>query len=281
VSEADKTTNRRKFTIGLVRSFECPEDKTEAKLWDTNVKSLILRARRTGKRAYFFQGRLNEKMIRIKIGDVTPGGITIEQARTKALEYQQQVSSKFDPRLKIQETVQREKAERSKAVKNRVHYLEVQRDYIEAFKEDWSASHLNDYLRSLELTTRGRDGILIAFKHTKLCEITSSMILVWLREEKKHRPTAAAKGYRLLRACLKWANGQEKYKGTVDIDQLFNNSEIRKVLPKPKARTDALLNTQLGTWFKAVRAINNPVIAVALQTLLLTGARREEILGLR
>ena len=34
-------------------------------------------------------------------------------------------------------------------------------------------------------------------------------------------------------------------------------------------------------WFAAVRQINNPVIAAYLQGLLLTGARREELAGLR
>jgi len=281
MSKADDTTNRRKFTIGVVRGFNCPVDKSEAKLWDTDVKSLIIRARPSGTKAYFFQGRLNNKMIRIKIGDVTANGITIEDARNQALEYQKLVSSKLDPRLEIKRTIEREGTEHREIIKNSVHYWEVQRDYIEAFKDDWGDSHLNDYLRSLEPTTRGRDGILIQYKNTKLCEITSAKVLTWLREEKKHRPTAAAKGYRLLRACLKWANGQEKYRDTVDLEQLFNNTEIRKVLPKPKARTDALLKSQLETWFDAVRSINNPVIAASLQAMLLTGARREEILSLR
>ncbi|MFO1380562.1 MAG: tyrosine-type recombinase/integrase [Chitinivorax sp.] len=38
---------------------------------------------------------------------------------------------------------------------------------------------------------------------------------------------------------------------------------------------------QLPGWFAAVRQISNPVIAAYLQGLLLTGARREELAGLR
>lgn len=38
---------------------------------------------------------------------------------------------------------------------------------------------------------------------------------------------------------------------------------------------------QLSAWFNAVNQIKNPVISAYLQTLLLTGRRREEIAGLR
>lgn len=38
---------------------------------------------------------------------------------------------------------------------------------------------------------------------------------------------------------------------------------------------------ELTAWFEAVRNIGNPVAAVYLQVLLLTGARPGEVLGLR
>jgi integrase len=42
-----------------------------------------------------------------------------------------------------------------------------------------------------------------------------------------------------------------------------------------------LQREQLLAWFAAVRQIPNPVIAAYLQTALLTGARREEVAGIR
>ena len=42
-----------------------------------------------------------------------------------------------------------------------------------------------------------------------------------------------------------------------------------------------LQREQLPSWFKAIKQIQNPVISAYLQTLLLTGARREEIASLR
>jgi len=52
-------------------------------------------------------------------------------------------------------------------------------------------------------------------------------------------------------------------------------------LPKPAAKSDCLQREQLAPWFKQVREIQNPVASAYLQALLLTGARREEMAGLR
>ena len=52
-------------------------------------------------------------------------------------------------------------------------------------------------------------------------------------------------------------------------------------LPKKSAKDDCLQREQLPAWFAAVRQIGNPVIAAYLQTALLTGARREEVAGIR
>ena len=42
-----------------------------------------------------------------------------------------------------------------------------------------------------------------------------------------------------------------------------------------------LQREQLAAWFASVRKIRNPIISAYLQTLLINGARREEVAGLR
>lgn len=57
---------------------------------------------------------------------------------------------------------------------------------------------------------------------------------------------------------------------------------MRDALPKAQTREgDSLQREQLAAWFAAVQKIRNPVISAYLQALLLTGARREELAGLR
>lgn len=55
----------------------------------------------------------------------------------------------------------------------------------------------------------------------------------------------------------------------------------RDELPKKSAKDDCPQRDQLPAWFAAVRQIGNPVIAAYLQAALLTGARREEVAGIR
>jgi integrase len=56
--------------------------------------------------------------------------------------------------------------------------------------------------------------------------------------------------------------------------------KARGKLPKPAAKRDTLDREQLRPWFAEVRKLS-PTVAAFLQTALLTGARREELLSLR
>lgn len=281
----NSTSNRIKLTTGRVRAFECPPDKTEAKLWDSDVKTLIIRARPTGGKAYFFQSRLNNQMIRIKIGDVSSNGITLEDARAKALEYQQTVSAKRDPRLEIRHKIAAETAELKQIAQAEIKFHQIWDAYIAANTDGWSDAHIRDHSKAMQgaglnrkrSTKKTVAGILYRFRAIGLGDLNTEMILQWINEEKKVRPTVTARGYRLLRACLNWANGRDEYRGIVDVDRLFKNSEIRKSLPKITPKQDVLMKQQVASWFEAVRAIENPVIAAYLQCLLLTGARRDEL----
>uniref|UniRef100_E6PN17 Phage integrase family protein n=1 Tax=mine drainage metagenome TaxID=410659 RepID=E6PN17_9ZZZZ len=57
--------------------------------------------------------------------------------------------------------------------------------------------------------------------------------------------------------------------------------KTREALGKPGKKSDVLTREQLPAWFAHMRQIQNPAIAAALQTMLLTGARPGEVLSLR
>ncbi|EJL72287.1 site-specific recombinase XerD [Variovorax sp. CF313] len=66
--------------------------------------------------------------------------------------------------------------------------------------------------------------------------------------------------------------------------QLVNPAKTRRTreaLGKATAKSDVLLKEQLAAWFEAVRALPSPVMSAYLQVLLLTGARRTEVLDLK
>ncbi len=277
----DYTENRRKFTAGLVNKFVCETGKKESLLWDTDEKTLCIRARASGKRSYYYQSRYNKKVIKIRIGSLSDAKLTFDHARNKARDYEALVKLGVDPRLEIKRKIAQEELERNEVAKSSVKFRDVLNSYIAANKDEWSKSHLTDYQKAIQSTERGRNGILYQFRDAKLTEISFVAVLSWLKLEKKYRPTAAAKGFRLLRAVLNWAESQPKYKGVIDVESIIKNTDIKKALPKPKARKDTLIKTQVKPWFDAVRGINNPVISASLQAMLLTGARRNEVLSLK
>jgi len=90
----------------------------------------------------------------------------------------------------------------------------------------------------------------------------------------------AALAFRLLRAFLNWCNDTPSYAGLAAVDACSARMS-KENLKKQKPKTDCLQREQLPAWFSAVRQIKNPTIANYLQALLLTGARREELAGLK
>jgi integrase len=84
-----------------------------------------------------------------------------------------------------------------------------------------------------------------------------------------------------LKAFLSWCAEQPQYAPAITGVNPAKTKKARESLGKPNVKKDALLKEQLPSWFDAVRQIQNPVIAAYIQTLLLTGARAGEVLGLR
>lgn len=115
----------------------------------------------------------------------------------------------------------------------------------------------------------------------RLADLNGARIAEWLTEERKTRPTSAAQAFRLLRAFIRWLADSATYKDIVP-EGAHTARAVTDVLPKSKPKKgDSLQREQLSAWFKAVRSLSNPVQSVYLQALLISGARREEMAGLR
>jgi len=115
--------------------------------------------------------------------------------------------------------------------------------------------------------------------HLTLAELTTERMESWLSKEAPSRMTQFRLALRLLKAFLNWCGGHEIYKTIADANIITRKTTAN--LPRKQAKTDCLQREQLAGWFAAVRQIQNPVIAAYLQALLLTGARREELAGIR
>jgi integrase len=123
-------------------------------------------------------------------------------------------------------------------------------------------------------------GPLAPLMFQPLRDLDSERLKSWLREEVAERPAQARLAFGVLRTFITWCADVPAYRGIVD-PASFDTRAVRELLPKKRAKKDCLQREQLKPWFAAVRALNNPVASAYLQTLLLTGARREEIAGLK
>ena len=278
---------RIKFAAGKVMDFSCQKGKNQEFIWDSKQSGLGIRATPQSK-TYVFQDRLvgSGKTFRMTIGSTD--AITLEDARTRASELSFHVSQGRDPRQVIADVAAEDAAKREESHRWEFTLADVWPVYVEANKHRWGERYLLDHSRYTqqggEKPKRGKKltkpGPLWPLMNMKLSAVTPERIKEWAEDESTHRATQCNNAFRALRACLNWCSEQKEYKGMVITDAC--SSKVKKLSIQPnKAKSDCLQREQLRGWFDAVRQINNPVIKAYIQTLLLTGARREEIAGLR
>jgi integrase len=278
---------RVKFTSGRIANFTCPPGKSAAFLWDTEVPGLGLKASPGGSRKYVLESRLHAgSTIRVTIGD--PKAWTIDAAQAEARRLQTLIDQGVDPRQQKQDLRLKALAEQQEARRQTLILGDLWPVYLEARKSKWSERSYKDHLR---LSAPGGEnkkngsktvaGPLAELMPISLKDLSSHRIARWLNAEAARRPTTAALSFRYLRACIRWAADISEYQGLVPSDA-WSARVVRDAVPRTQAKEgDCLQREQLPSWFAAVRSLHNPVISSYLQALLLTGARREEMAGLR
>ncbi|MAB61779.1 MAG: preprotein translocase [Pseudoalteromonas sp.] len=287
MAKSNNSTNRVNFTAERVRVFKCADNKKESFLWDSGCTGLGIRAYSSGKRSFIFQTSINGKTKRAVIGPVD--SFDIDEARAKAREFQSKASDYISPAKVKKEKAAIELAEEQEELRGIIKLKQVWLEYIESNKSRWGEKHYKDHLKAIQepnqpwIRGKGRltkAGCLYPLINTKLKDLTPKKIESWLQKENETRAGVAAQTYRLLFACLNWCTEQEQYAGLIDVAKL-KTKDVKKTVVKLSARTDSLQKEQLPAFFKYVRQIQNPVISAFVQTLLLTGARRNELVGLK
>ena len=277
------------FTAARVAGFKCPADKAQAFMWDSTAHGLGLRTTPAGAPAYVFQGRYQDKTIRVTIG--SPSAWSIPEAQAKARELQRLIDEGKDPRTVKAEQLAQAEAKREAAKLETVTVGEAWAAYMKARRAHWGERHHRDHERMSQpggveknRGTRGR-GVTIAgpvhpLLALRLVDLTPQAVEAWAAKQAKDRPTYGRLAWRCLKVFLGWCGEQPEYKRLVQEDAA-KTRKTREAFGKPATKQDALQREQLPAWFDAVRQIGNPVVAAALQTMLLTGARPGEVLAMR
>ena len=269
------------FTAGRVRALSCPIDKKQAFLWDTGAPGLGLRVTPNGEPSFIFQSRCNGSTMRITIG--SPDVWTIPLAQAKAREYQRLIDEGLDPRVA---RVEQERLTASKTVT----VGEAWRDYVKERTPHWGERTRYDHERIADqggrIQARGTKGgktmtgpLYSLFKY-RFGELTPQVVEAWAIANGKDRPTYGRLCWRYFKVFLGWCSREPAYQDVVDI-KIAASRKVRDAFGKPNAKDDHLEREQLKRWFEEVRAIQNPVTAAAIQVMLLTGARVNEVLGLK
>lgn len=278
------------LTVRRIAKLKCEEGKTRTYLWCEEFKGFGVIATIAGSKSFIFQAKIYGKSARITICDVKTK--KIDDARKEARRLQTLIDQGYDPRqvkadnkVAEQATIAAKKAQEAREI---VTVDQAWKEYVTARKPLWSELHIRDHDKVMQAggDTRKRSkkltepGSLATLSKIRLVDLTPELVTEWAKDEALIRPTRARLALRLLRAFLFWCARHPTYKAVVTSNAAQNN-DARENLGKAKVKHDVLQREQLPSWFKAIKQIQNPVISAYLQTLLLTGARREEIASLR
>lgn len=291
---------RRPLTISRIDKLSCPEGKAQTFLWDSDVPGLAVRCTPTRK-TFVFQAELHGNTLRVTIGEYPAWRLDASadsaepNARRRARELRGMVDQGIDPREKEKQAKAESERQQQEGRRKAALVSDAWADYMEYLRttnspktrKPRSARYILDHERLSaaggDIKKRGKGetiaGPLFPLLAKRLVDLTSVVVAEWLQRESASRPTVAAHAYRLLRAFLVWLN-QSDYRGLVDTG-VCTSHEVRGQLARPNAKDDCLQREQLASWFAEVRKLGEPVVSVYLQALLLTGARREELAGLR
>ncbi|TCW28647.1 tyrosine-type recombinase/integrase [Gulbenkiania mobilis] len=290
-----------KFTANVIEGATCEPGKAQSFLWDSEAPGLGLRVTAAGAKSYIFQSRVHDKPIRLTIGDVNawrldaPARSQENSARKEARRLQTLCDAGIDPR---QEKQDKKAASEQRKAEAEAHKREEQRQrvtlgevwpvYIDDRRHAWGERHLLDHFKVAQLggqpKKRGKGetmpGPLAALLPVKLADLTPAKVTAWLKRENETRPARAALAFRLMIGFASWCKESRDYAALLP-EGAFTAKKVREAVAAPASKTDCLQREQLAAWFAAVRQLDNPVQSAYLQTLLLTGSRREELAELR
>ena len=281
---------RERLTPDRIRRFSCPPDVKQSFLWDTDAPRLAVRAT-TGAKSFIFEAKMNRQTIRVTIGDVRAWNL--DDARTEARRLQTLTDQGIDPRQEKADKLAAIVAKQAESARQEVTVGDAWAAYVLARSHKWGESSQRDHAQAIkpggERITRGRKagqgeytlpGMVHPLLPVRLLDLTPARITTWMQDNNARGATQAAKIFRLVRAFLGWCAERPEYAGLVHADAC-RTSEVRDQVQAVKTKGDSLRREQLSLWFEHVRKLANPVQAAYLQALLLTGARREELAGLK
>lgn len=289
---------KQNFTVGTVQKYQCDAGKDQSIIWDAKSTGLGLRATAGGAKSYVFQSKLHGNTLRLTIGDIRT--YTIGDAQKEATRLKVLTDRGIDPRelARTQQEQANAKAAEQKSKEALVgeawaQYLEYQKEkmkhsHIERGKK-WGERHLRDHENLSQAggeerkrsKAKTKPGVLYPLLSMRMADISGDVLRDWQKIEAATRANNARQGFEMFRAFWRWCAIRPEYSRIIDVNAV-EGKELRDEVPSRKSkRFDVLQRAQLKPWFKAVNSLRSSVAKVYLQSVILTGARREEMANLK
>lgn len=279
---------RVRLAADKVKGFQCEAGRPQDFLWDSEAPGFALRVTAGGNKAYIFQGRLDGKSLRVTIGDIAVWSIA--DARQEARRLQAIIDQGRDPRQVKSEVTAADVAKREQGKRKTATVADAWDAYLKERRPHWSVLHYRDHVtlaqaggetrKRLKKEIKTIAGPLAEFMPLRLNDVTPELMQEWAKRETPKRPARVRLAIRLFKAFLRWCSNEKDYREATD-PTAASAKKMRDTVGASKPKNDHLQKEQLAVWFEHVQKIPNPTISAYLQCLLLTGARREELLTLR
>lgn len=277
------------FSAERIAKFKCKAGKRQTFFRDGKTPGLGLRVTAAGAKTYIFETRLRKRSMRVTIGDERTWPIV--KAREEATRLKTLTDQGLDPRkVKADEEAAALAAQR-KIEGHAMLIDEAWTAYIEARKGQWGAEHANSHRYFANVGGQPKKkgggpgviapGILRPILNLRMKDLTAEILTDWLKKEVKRKAATARIAILLFRTFWRWCDTKPKFKPLIDVRLLDDEDFLEAIPPKRHRRFDVMERDYLKPWFAAVRAIEDPVRRTFLQALILTGARRNEMAGLR
>ncbi|HMH29041.1 MAG TPA: integrase family protein [Steroidobacteraceae bacterium] len=277
------------FSVERIAKFECEEGKRQTFFRDGKTPGLGLRVTAAGAKSYIFETRLHSKTIRITIGDIRTW--TIASAQKEATEFKTLTDKGLDPRKLKKEKKAAEETARLKVEGDAILIGEAWKVYVTQRANRWGTKYRAQHAALSQLggepKKKGggpkltKPGVLAPLMQVRLKDMTATILTALIKDEVLRRRGMAREAFLLFRTFWRWCAKREEYKFIIDA-MIINDEDLRAEVPKKKnKRFDVLERSHLRPWFAAVRKLENPVLRAFLQTLILTGARLDEMASLQ
>ena len=242
------------LTTQVINSAKCPVGKAKWDLFDSNCKGLLLEIRKTGGMTFYLRYQ-NErgKTRQFKLADASD--VTLAQARTLADKARAKIAMGEDPTAK--KSILRSVPTFAEFITDR--YM----PFVKGYKKSWNSD--DSYLRNHLLPTLGK-------KH--LDEITKHDVIA-MHHGMKAKGLALGTANRML-ILLRYAMNLAMRWEIPGITK--NPTKDVPLFEDPHNKERYLSEEEAQRLYRAVQDSVNPMLQYIIPMLILTGARKREVL---